>query len=661
VKIRLAGWDSTGLRSPDVKLSLAEHGKVPRLVLLQMPNGTGKTTTLNLIQAAMTGSAANWTAEQIGDLQRAGATNPTGTFVLRLLVDTSPLVFEIHFDFVEGAAAYRTSSPSLGGVVEGWKCPPTVRRFLTESFASLFVFDAEFADRLLKPQFAEAERAIDALCQLDLLDRTAAVAESDWDRASRGQGARTPQGLNLYRNRRDSLEKREKDLSRALKGLKRNNELLKEEAAQHEKSIADRIAESQKFREQSQELRERVSNARLRLAAASLQVMAYVRQPQLLDDRFGRALIAFRDSLDRARLPEASSRQFFLELAEEAECICGRPISDHERGQILEHASKYLGDELAGVINAIKADIGQHVGGDVRVAERQLYKVSTHELGAAEAEYHEADTALQALTAEAFREDEEKQLMSIQAQITEKRGQIEENEDQIREIERSARSTDDENTLCLAAIRKQLREARDKIAEISNTVRMRQETVAIQQLAARSKIIARDKLREVLRVECNERLRRILANDPIQIKRIGQSLELEKQRGASVGQTLAVGYTFLTSVLHRGSHDFPLIVDSPAGSLDDKVRREVGAMIPVLCEQFTAFMIPTERPYFLQALESRGTDDIRYLTLFRKSSGTQTLIQGLPNHGVTQTTNAVLVDGRDYFNQFELADEPEES
>ena len=67
MKIRLAGWDSTGLRSPDVKLSLAEHGKVPRLVLLQMPNGTGKTTTLNLIQAAMTGSAANWTAEQIGD------------------------------------------------------------------------------------------------------------------------------------------------------------------------------------------------------------------------------------------------------------------------------------------------------------------------------------------------------------------------------------------------------------------------------------------------------------------------------------------------------------------------------------------------------------------------------------------------------------------
>jgi ABC-type branched-subunit amino acid transport system ATPase component len=49
MKIELFGWSSRGLRCPDVDVELTLHGKVAPVSLIQMPNGTGKTTTLDCL------------------------------------------------------------------------------------------------------------------------------------------------------------------------------------------------------------------------------------------------------------------------------------------------------------------------------------------------------------------------------------------------------------------------------------------------------------------------------------------------------------------------------------------------------------------------------------------------------------------------------------
>ncbi|WP_156113449.1 ATP-binding protein [Paracoccus sanguinis] len=64
-----------------------------------MPNGTGKTTTLELLRAALTGAAVNWTPARIRELRRPGATNETGKFRVTLLVNGKPLTFELILDF----------------------------------------------------------------------------------------------------------------------------------------------------------------------------------------------------------------------------------------------------------------------------------------------------------------------------------------------------------------------------------------------------------------------------------------------------------------------------------------------------------------------------------------------------------------------------------
>jgi DNA sulfur modification protein DndD len=657
MKIRVIGWESVGLRCPDIAVAFGDSTDVRSVVLIQMPNGTGKTTTLTLIRAAMTGSAERWDRDYVTSLRRARAENTDGRFVLRLLVDKLELTFEMTFDFVEGAVIYHSSHPGLGGKTPGWHCPPNTRRFLKERFTDLFVFDGELANRLLEREHTEAERAIDALCQVDLLDRVVQVAHADWAQALQGQqGAKTRQGLGQWQKKEEVLLAHEKKTIANQNALAARRSKLDARIAELQKRINDRALQNKKFTAEVTAARERKTTAEMTLATVLTDTFDNIRKPQQLSPGFASALDAFRSSLDKARLPETSSKQFFLELADDAECVCGRPIGEKERFQIREHASRYLGDEIAGVINAIKSDITQYnvarEGGATDVMTSSLQTLAD-----AENELLSAATALEAVVTSSLAEGDQVELLADQDELTKATLELASVTDYLADIERAARPDESETSPCLAAIRKHLKDIRNKIAEISDTVVLREQLDKIEALAKRTKDIARDRIREALRIESNNRLQSVLAADPIQLSRIGQSLELDSQRGASVGQTLAVGYTFLASVLHRGAHQFPLIVDSPAGPLDHSVRKEIALMIPELAEQFIAFVISTEREGFVPWLEKKGGPKVQYLTIFRKTPATQSLLGALPKRGVFESDNAVLVNGKEYFNNFALIEE----
>ena len=72
------------------------------------------------------------------------------------------------------------------GIVTGLGAlPPKCINFSSPEFLRLFIFDGEFADELFDPKKAEADRAIDALCQLYLLGEV-----SQFRRRGVGKGAR---------------------------------------------------------------------------------------------------------------------------------------------------------------------------------------------------------------------------------------------------------------------------------------------------------------------------------------------------------------------------------------------------------------------------------------------------------------------------------------
>ncbi|MFC1661551.1 ATP-binding protein, partial [Gemmatimonadota bacterium] len=108
MRLEILGWKSTGLRSPDFEIDLTVDGsRVHRVSLIQMPNGTGKTTTLRCLRAALTGEARDWSPEDVKELGRRDV--HSGYFKLQLRADGRPITFNVEFDFVEGSVTYSTT------------------------------------------------------------------------------------------------------------------------------------------------------------------------------------------------------------------------------------------------------------------------------------------------------------------------------------------------------------------------------------------------------------------------------------------------------------------------------------------------------------------------------------------------------------------------
>ena len=323
---------------------------------------------------------------------------------------------------------------------------------------------------------------------------------------------------------------------------------------------------------------------------------------------------------------------------------------------IKTRSADYLGADEAGIINALKQDINQYVDartddgddnlGDAvaRLAKAARDQKKAEQLAATLKKklIEQGDTELEKWEKSLGEHiDEKEKLDALLASIGESSQEDE---------------TDIEKVFSLQHLRNLLGIVEKKISEITGTLELRARTNLITEITERARKVARDRIRSTLLIECNDRLQSVLSHNPVQLEKIDRSLKLQGQDAASVGQTLSVGYIFLMSVLSRGENQFPLIIDSPAGPLDAARRRVIGGLIPELCSQFVGLTISTERLGFVEALESKGTP-VNYLTIFRKTPGTDSLVAELPETGVIETGNAVLVAGKEYFNQFDLSEE----
>jgi DNA sulfur modification protein DndD len=652
MKIELAGWSSEGLRCPDVEIELMTGDKIAPVSLIQMPNGTGKTTTLTMIRAAMNGEAQGWTSARIKSLRRPGESHSEGKFILNLRVDDQPLTFELALNFDVGKAEYRTTSVGSGGISSGWEPPPEVKRFLDPRFVQLFVFDGEFADKLLDSNESEASKAIDALFQLYLLQDIRRIAENAWETATKNKTAKAEKGLSQRRKKVNTLKNGVAQVTEARDKAIAELDVLQPEIDGLEQRISERIGTDESLREELGEKKQYEINARNQVESSALEVMSRIRQPHLLHEAFARSLSELKLQLDRLRLPASTSSQFFSELLEEEECICGRPLDSHSREVIGKRRELYLAEDTSGILNALKQDIDVQVRQDGNETAADLTQ-KLEQLEQAVSVSKLAETAVRVLEQELIDKGDD-ELRGWTEERDRKAKRKQELENLLRDIDRPASSSDDEKTCCLASLRKLLKESEKDLAEITGTLELRAKTDVLLAIADLALKKAQANLRVAIADECNQRLEKVLARDPIRIEKIDRSLKLRNQEGASVGQTLSVGYTFLTTLLSRGQHQFPLIVDSPANPLSMEVRREIAKLIPSLCKQFVAFTISSERAGFTDVIHTSSENKTKFLTLFRCTAGTEALVQSLPASGVTKTPNAVLVEGKAYFDRFDL-------
>jgi len=323
--------------------------------------------------------------------------------------------------------------------------------------------------------------------------------------------------------------------------------------------------------------------------------------------------------------------------------------------EIKKRAKGYLDYDESGTINALKHDISLFVAPTEEESRHAQLQRALGELTNAKRQQKDAQQTLNRLTKKLI-DAGDAELEAWKEALDKLSGELERCKQALLDIDATGEEEASGPILSLKLVGKKLNEVKVKIAELSRTVELKNKTDKLNAILARAETLARETLRADLLSATNERLAIVLANDPLRLERIDRSLHLAHQGGASAGQKLSVGYTFLMSALSRGNNDFPLIVDSPAGPIDEGVRRNIGRLIPELCTQFVGFTINTERPGFVPALE-KASDDCLFLTLFRRTEGTKRLEQNLPTQGVVQTTTATLVKDRDYFMSFDVTDE----
>ncbi len=646
-KISIQGWEATGFRCPDHKLDFTRSkSDLYRISLIQMPNGTGKTTTLNLLRWALSGRLSEWSPE-VAEL--AGDSSSAGKFIIRLKVDDRQLTIELKVDFDEEKIAYRTTFG--GSTHKAFRPPATLRQIFSEEFVDLFVFDGELAHALMHSEKTRAQQAMDAQFQLGLLAQISTKVEDNWRQHADSVTATERKGLNRRKNRLEKIRNR----LDALRKHKANLELQEGPARARvlvlKKKYDDLLGKDEKDAAELKRISDELGKAEGQLTAATVTAISAIRNPQNLTERFTNFLVDLKQNLDVLQLPESTSREFFDELKNAEECVCGRPIDAEAKTTIASKAKNYLGSDEAGVLNTFKTDVTRFASNPAETYVAELDHRMKQVASAVE-QRDRLQTEKEAI--------EQRRLAAGDPELEDKKAEIDAAEaelkaivDKLEKLNAPYTEDDDEDAESVVALEEVYARAERDYAEITKTIDLKNKTSIARNIIGKAQEIARSKISSTLCEATNNRVSGVLRRTPITVARIDESVVLEKQAGASVGQTLSVGYAFLGSLFGMGAFELPFVVDSPAGPLDDNVRREIAGIIPDFTHQFIAFVISSERPNFVEPLRRAAEGGVQHFTLFRLISDTESMKNDAKRYEAIETHDGVLVESQEYFDRFD--------
>ena len=167
-----------------------------------------------------------------------------------------------------------------------------------------------------------------------------------------------------------------------------------------------------------------------------------------------------------------------------------------------------------------------------------------------------------------------------------------------------------------------------KIASTTKTNAALRKKNTVQGLIEEIRVQATKALKKEIIKKTNEKVRRVITDDYIEIENIDGYIKLKNRDGASEGQTLSIGYCFLGTLFEDSELEFPFIIDSPTGKMDFDKRQAVADIIPLVFNQMIAFVQSAEVERFADRFY--GNADSQYLTIVAsKETGEVTVHEGI--------------------------------
>ena len=661
MKVSIIEFETIGLRCPDAKITFKNKGTGSVVNLLQMPNGTGKTTMIKLLSGTLTGEIENWSAKETKEFMGKSNITNTGEFRLELSIEESNkhaknLSFLVRFDFEHGVTEIFTTRNVESGLEKGHLPPPSLRQFISQGCVDVFCFQGDKIKDIIDSEKEDAEVTINAFFGFDDIN-TFLNDIKQYHRETSHSGKPTNQGnmdslenlLSDWEDRATLLKDRlDGDRDKRKKVVKQLDNLV----GQYNKIIGA-SSEQAKKQEDLNKAKDNAENA-VRENLASL--WDDLKNPFILSDNLLDGLHEFRTNLEAMKLP-GGSREFFEELIElDDGCICGEPLIPTRVSHIRSKIEEYLSTDEASIVNTIKEQINETYKNGY---QSKYLNDEFSKLGDSISAQTFAETDLTT-----FLEDIKKNANDDDAKIIQDYGDARDKKNSFDNaikrltkdyIPDQAQRLRPADCFSYNAAENAIEELTIELGKMSNRRNITAAYELIKDVINVAKENSLKEIKSLLKDSTNEKIKETLpAGSPLEVIELDKYLKIgwndKVQTEASGAQNIIIAYSFARSVLEEADIEFPLIVDHPVANVDQNNRRTLGSKLGLMMHQFIGFLIDTERPGFLEGVQESG--DVRYISLFSNIEGNKPFIdeiERLPSKEFTKSENGYISYNKDFF------------
>lgn len=605
--------------------------------LVQMPNGTGKTTTMNLIRILLLGKDID--QEKVRSFQPSGFDATEGAFEADFVSSSGPFTLRLELDYQVGDHSYRHIIPQEvgGGDRAGHFLPTELNNVTTEDFVDLFVFNGELTEEFIETGSNEAENALKIVNFLDRLENQKNQIEQVVQERQENANVTTEKGYHNIQTRlqttKQKLEELQNKRDRLEKEIDRHNQKVNE----LEKRRKGILAENEQQLEEDKRLERKIQRLKDELKSKTQDLLDTMRKPSRLDKGLNEDMEKLLKNMDIMQLPKSTSQEFFTELSEGDSCICGRAINEEHEEIILNNAEKYLTEQDIGVLNSLKDNLRNIP--DYENFDDTLKKLQNkrEELKQAEQERARLDLDDPNLN---------DKLEGIIKQIDAEERKRNDKQDELRRLKTNDKIEHQESGLYwknnIPLCKRKREQWKKQLRQASGTVNFGKKADLLEDIF--NDFIDRylKSLKNKQIEDTNEKLERILGLSKVQVEDIDSSIKIEGRDDISEGQALSIAYAYLSTLFEDSALDVPFVIDSPAVSIDYEKRAEVAPIISNLFDQLIIFIISPERKSFVDELKS---NDIQYCTIHK--TGTPGKIEKHLN--------------KDFFMEFQSEEERQEA
>ncbi len=645
MNLNLLGWKNEGLRCPDFNVELNKKGNNSKS-FFQMPNGTGKTTTLELLKKTL--YKHEFKSNEIEDYKpkKKNELKKEGYFEAKYSLEGKIFYIKINFNFENKTATYSSSLTDAGGYKAEFILPKEITNIVDKELIDLLLVDLEID---VKPMFRDsqtkAKEAIKKLCKINLLENLT-IDLQNYKNKKRKETSKSGNIQNQINTEETRLGKIISKIEHVEKKAKKFREYLNKTQEEYDngkkelKDILDEDNEINKKREFLENKRDKIKNDYDKLLYTNLE---NIKNIGTYENNLKTELIEFVNNLDEMGLPEEEVRVFFDKILKKDVCICGEDLNDDKKRIILKTMTSFISQEEAGIITKIKDTV----------------KTNTQDLD--KVDLNENSTKIQQLKQEldATRDDLKllkKIALKDNIELSEKINRLEKERSEKIEFLESTIVEDwkakhnEENTESLNSLKEQKKLVEKKLAELSGTKDIEEKVIFLNDIIESSIIDSEKEISKELTMECNKKIQKMLIKNPIFINSIDKHILLEGQSGGSTGQEARIGIIFLLTILERSSIQFPLIVDTPVKGMDNAAKRRTAQFILNLKSQFVCFVIDSDKPNFTNEYVKLDEKKSNFVTAFRRSNEFDNLSKNINEKYVSD--NGQVVYGYDFFEKF---------